>query len=40
MKPTALRDRSRRGPFKDFLGEFMLGEVWFNQGEDGLLAIR
>lgn len=25
---------------KDFLGEFMLGEVWFNQGEDGLLAVR
>lgn len=23
-----------------FLGEFMLGEVWFNQGEDGLLAVR
>ncbi len=25
---------------KAFLGEFMLGEVWFNQGEDGLLAAR
>ena len=25
---------------KDFLGEFMLGEVWFNQGEEGLLAAR
>ena len=23
---------------KAFLDEFMLGEVWFNQGEDGLLA--
>jgi hypothetical protein len=23
---------------KVFLEEFMLGEVWFNQGEEGLLA--
>ncbi len=23
---------------REFLDEFMLGEVWFNQGEDGLLA--
>jgi predicted ATPase len=25
---------------KAFLDEFMLGEVWFNQGEEGLLASR
>jgi predicted ATPase len=25
---------------KTFLDEFMLGEVWFNQGEEGLLAAR
>jgi len=28
-------DQSR---LKTFLDEFMLGEVWFNQGEEGLLA--
>jgi hypothetical protein len=22
---------------KDFLSEFMLGEVWYNQGEEGLV---
>jgi predicted ATPase len=25
---------------KTFLDEFMLGEVWFNQGEEGLLAAK
>jgi len=25
---------------KDFLDEFMLGEVWFNQGEEGLVAKK
>jgi predicted ATPase len=29
-------DESR---LKDFLDEFMLGEVWFNQGEEGLLKV-
>lgn len=24
----------------DFLGEFMLGELWFNQGEEGLIGIK
>lgn len=27
------------GRLKTFLDEFMLGEVWFNQGEEGLLAV-
>lgn len=25
---------------RDFLGEFMLGELWFNQGEEGLIGIK
>ena len=25
---------------KVFLDEFMLGEVWYNQGEEGLVAKR
>jgi hypothetical protein len=27
-----------RGPLKEFLDEFLLGEVWFNQGEEGMIA--
>ena len=25
---------------KNFLDEFMLGEVWYNEGEDGLVARK